>query len=310
MSFSVVIPVYNSAEILPHLIKELERALPSLTEKFEVILVNDGSQDQSWRIISELCQEKSWVKGIQLIRNYGQHNALLCGIRQAKYDITITMDDDLQHPPAEIPKLIEKLEEGYDVVYGPPEKERHGVARNLASIMTKWALKKSMGVDSARNVSAFRVFHTKLRSAFSDYKTPLISIDVLLTWGGSRFGFVNVKHNPRFSGQSNYTFKKLVNHAFNMITGFTIRPLQLANFIGFLFVLFGIIIFIYVTSIYFLKGGKVPGFPFLASIIAIFSGVQLFVLGIIGEYLARIHLRTMESPQYIVDQTFGDSRKS
>lgn len=305
-SLSVIIPVYRSAESLTELTEALGQTLPALTSQYEVLFINDGSPDNSWDIITTLTERFPWVRGISLMRNYGQHNALLCGIRQARYDVIVTMDDDLQHPPAEIERLLNKLAEGYDVVYGSPEQEQHGLWRNLASQITKIALQSSMGVDIARRVSAFRVFRTELRRAFADYHSPYVSIDVLLTWGTTRFAALHVPHQPRKYGQSNYTFRKLVTHALNMITGFSILPLQFASLIGFAFTLFGLIVFVYVIGRYLLEGGVVPGFAFLASIIAIFSGAQLFALGIIGEYLARIHFRSMERPVYTVrTTTFG-----
>jgi len=297
---SVVIPIYNSEAILPDLAKRLHEVLPSVASKFELILVNDGSHDRSWNIICEMVDKHEWIRGIDLMRNYGQHNTLLCGIRAAKYEVTVTMDDDLQNPPEEIPKLLEKLSEDLDVVYGKPEKQQHGLFRDLASIVTKLALKSAMGTKIARNVSAFRAFRTKVRDAFTDYRSPFLSIDVLLTWGTTRFDAVKVRHDQRPKGKSNYTFRKLVAHAMNMMTGFSVLPLKLASLMGFFFTLFGIGVLAYVLIRYFIEGTSVAGFPFLASVIAIFSGAQLFALGIIGEYLARMHFRTMEKPTYVI----------
>jgi hypothetical protein len=158
----------------------------------------------------------------------------------------------------------------------------------------------------AKNVSAFRIFRTQLREAFAGYQTPFVSIDVLLTWATTRFGSVMVPFEPRRSGSSNYTFTKLVRHALDMMTGFSTAPLQLASLIGFSCTLFGIGVFFYVFGRYCLEG-SVPGFPFLASIIAIFSGAQLFALGVIGEYLARMHFRTMNRPVYIIRSVSGET---
>ena len=300
---SVVVPVYNSEFILPELIKRLEPVLASLSGAYELVLVNDGSRDQSWKVIQELSRSFPWVRGINLMRNYGQHNALLCGIRSARFDTVVTMDDDLQHPPEDLPKLLAKMEEGFDVVYGTPEEEQHGLMRDVASMITKIALQSAMGAETARVVSAWRVFRTQLRDAFADYHGPFVSIDVLLTWGTTRFGSVRVRYDSRTIGKSNYNFRKLVRHAMNMMTGFSVLPLQLASSIGFFFTLFGIGVLVYVLGRYFISGTSVAGFPFLASIIAIFSGAQLFALGIIGEYLARMHFRTMDKPTYAVRQT-------
>jgi undecaprenyl-phosphate 4-deoxy-4-formamido-L-arabinose transferase len=238
-----------------------------------------------------------------MLRNYGQHNALLCGIRNAKFDVMVTIDDDLQNPPEEVPRLLAKLDEGYDVVYGTPKKQEHGLLRDLASTLTKVTLQGVMGADTARNVSAFRALRGSLRPAFADYRSPLVSIDVLLTWGTRRFAAIPARSDPRTIGQSNYTLGKLFAHAMNMMTGFSTLPLQFASFIGFALALFGVGVLAWVLGRYFLHGSSVQGFPFLASVIAIFGGAQLCALGIIGEYLARIHLRTMDRPCYTVDQT-------
>jgi len=299
-SISVVVPVYNSAPSLPELAARLAAVLPTVSEQYELILVEDDSRDRSWDVIRELAEQYPWVRGLKLMRNSGQHNALLCGIREARYPVIVTLDDDLQHPPEEIPTLLAKLDEGYDVVYGTPQREQHGLWRNLASRITKLALQSAMGAETARQVSAFRAFRTRLRKAFEVYRGPFVSIDVLLTWGATRFAAVPVPHHSRLVGKSNYTFRKLVIHAMNMATGFSAVPLQLASWIGFAFTLFGALILVYVLGRFVIEGGSVPGFPFLASIIAIFSGVQLFVIGIFGEYLARMHFRLMDRPAYTV----------
>lgn len=307
-SLSIVVPVYGSATILPELVERLSRNLPLFADKYELILVNDGSPDDSWAIIEQLSGQHSWVRGICLMRNYGQHNALLCGIRQAANEIVVTIDDDLQHPPEEIPKLLDEIAAGYDVAYGAPRQDNHSFWRNITSETTKIVLGKAMGADTARRVSAFRAFRTHLRRAFESYNGSFVSIDVLLTWGTNKFNAIFVEHSPRHSGKSNYNLRKLITHAVNMITGFSILPLQAASIIGFLFTLFGIAILAYVVSKYVWEGGsRVPGFPFLAAMIAIFSGVQLFSLGIIGEYLARMYTRSMNRPSYQILETVRNS---
>jgi glycosyltransferase involved in cell wall biosynthesis len=302
-SLSVVIPVYNSEAGLRGLVDRLEIALSALGIPYEAVLVNDGSRDGSWDVICDLARDRSWIAGINLMRNYGQHNALLCGVRAASHDIIVTMDDDLQNPPEEIGKLLAPIELGFDVVYGPPQKEQHGLLRDAASRITKLALQGAMGADTARNVSAFRAFRTQLRIAFEQYHGPYLSLDVLLTWSTTRFSAVRVRHDPRKIGVSNYTVRKLIVHALNMMTGFSTLPLQLGSVLGFACTLFGFGVLVLVLIRYLLGGSAVPGFAFLACIIAIFSGVQLFTLGIMGEYLARIHFRMMERPTYAVRST-------
>lgn len=303
---SVVVPVYGSATVLPRLVEELKSVLTNCSSSFELILVNDASPDQSWQVIEDLARRYDWVHGINLMRNVGQHNALLCGIRNAEHEIIATIDDDLQNPPDQIPLLVNKLEEGFDVVYGTPDQEQHGLLRDLASVITKMVLQRAMGAEIARNISAFRVFRTQVREAFHDYRGPFVSIDVLLTWGTTRFGAIRVHHGPRREGVSGYTVKKLILHALNMMTGFSVLPLQIASLIGFGFTVLGLAALAFVVSRYLLQGSAVPGFPFLASLIAIFSGAQLFALGIIGEYLARVHFRIMDRPPYTVRSSTGD----
>jgi undecaprenyl-phosphate 4-deoxy-4-formamido-L-arabinose transferase len=302
MKISAVVPVFNSGANLKELHERLSRVLISY-DGYEIIFVEDCGKDASWEVLRGIAKSDPRVRAVRLSRNYGQHNALLCGIRLARHETIITLDDDLQHPPEEIPRLLVKLNEGYDVVYGAPLKERHGFWRDLASWITKLALQSVMGATIARNVSAFRAFRTPLREAFVDYKSPYVSIDVLLTWGTASFAAITVPHENRKAGSSNYTFGRLVAHAFNMMTGFSTWPLQIAGLTGFVFTLFGLGVFLYVVGRYFIQGCPVPGFPFLSSIIAIFAGAQLFALGIIGEYLARMHFRTMERPAYVIKES-------
>jgi undecaprenyl-phosphate 4-deoxy-4-formamido-L-arabinose transferase len=300
MTLSIVVPVYRSQESLRLLHGQVVAAVAPLDAEFELILVEDGGHDGSWSVIEALAHEDHRVCGIRLLRNSGQHNALLCGIRAATRDIVVTIDDDLQNPPDQIPLLIEKLESGYDVIYGTPEREQHGIFRNIASRITKLALARSMGAATAAHVSAFRAFRCVLRDAFADFRGPTANIDVLLTWGTTRFATVKVRHDARRIGDSNYTFRKLVNHTLNMMTGFSAIPLQLASVAGILLGLLGFGILAYVVVRFALYGSDVPGFTFLAAVIAIFSGAQLLAIGIFGEYLARMHFRSMDRPPYAI----------
>lgn len=304
-SLSIVIPVYNSASTLRTLYERLAAVLPRTTEDYEIIFVDDGSVDQSWQVMEGLVAANSHVRGLRHTRNYGQHNALLCGIRAANCEIVVTLDDDLQNPPEEIPTLINQLDKGYDVVYGTPRAEQHGLFRDISSRLIKFALHKTMAVDATRYASAFRAFRTDLRDVFADYDNPYVVIDVLLSWATTSFSHVLVDHQKRQRGKSNYTLARLLSHAVDTVTGFSVFPLQLASYLGFLFTSFGFAFLIYVCARYFLKGSTVPGFPFIVCLISIFAGVQLFVLGIIGEYLARIHLKNMGRPYNAVRTRIG-----
>jgi len=299
---SVVIPVFNSVAGIPALLERLESVLRGLGQPFEVVLVDDCSEDGSWEAIVRSAEVRPWLRGLHLMRNYGQHNALLCGIRAARYATCVTLDDDLQNPPEEIPKLLARLAQGYDLVYGVPVSVRHARGHRLASAMLKLALALALGAKTARNVSPQRAFRTRLRRAFADVRTPWVIVDILFTWATTHIATVAVQHDRRAHGRTTYTFRRRFVQALDLVTGFSTLPLKIASVVGFVFTLFGLGVLAYVIGIYFLYGG-VPGFPFLASTIAIFSGAQLFALGVLGEYLARMFQRIMDRPPYTVGET-------
>jgi glycosyltransferase involved in cell wall biosynthesis/ribosomal protein S18 acetylase RimI-like enzyme len=296
---SAVVPVYNGSATIVELVRRLEVVLDGCSAAYEIILVNDGSSDDSWRVIRDCANGTANVVGINLERNFGQHNALLAGIRAARQEVVVTLDDDLQNPPEEIPRLIEPLSQGWDVVYGKPVEKNHGKFRNAAGRLVVHLL-GLLGGRSAPMVSSFRAFRRRLVQSFDSYSGPDVSIDGLLTWGTESFTSVPVEHHPRLEGQSNYSLLRLVSHALTMITAFSTKPLRIATTFGFFFTLFGIFVLIYVIGRLLIQGHSVPGFPFLASVISIFSGAQLFALGVIGEYLARMHVRLMSRPSYLI----------
>jgi glycosyltransferase involved in cell wall biosynthesis len=299
-TLSVVVPVYNGATTLTELVDRLMAVLDHAVGAFEIVLVDDGSIDGSRAVLARLAERNARVRSLVLSRNFGQHNALLCGIRAARHELIVTLDDDLQNPPEDIPRLLNALSDEVDVVYGTPRDRSHDGWRWVVSAVIRLALANVMGATTARWVSPFRLFRTPVREAFASYASSFVSIDVLLSWGTKRFASVPVSHHSRRAGRSNYRVGTLLAVAINMITGFSTLPLQLASIVGFLGVLLGGALFGLVIGRFILHGSPVPGFPFLASIVIVFSGTQLFALGIIGEYLARMHFRTMGRPPYVV----------
>jgi len=303
-SVSVVVPVYNSCATLRELYNRLCRVLDSEVRVFEVLFIDDGSRDGCWEVLADFSRMDPRIRSFRLMRNYGQHNAVLCGIREARYSTIVTIDDDLQQSPEDIPKLLALLSEN-DVVYGIFQEEKHGFFRRIASVLIKTLLQKTMGVSIAISMSSFRAFRTELRKSFVTYCGAMPIVDVLLSWGTSRFGSVPVSHHVRQEGSSGYDFYKLVVHAFNIITGFTTIPLRIGSCLGFVLTLCGLGLLFFIVGRFALYGTSVPGFPFLASIICIFSGAQFFVVGIMGEYLARMHQRLMDKPTYTVAETIN-----
>lgn len=297
----MIIPVYQGEQTLLELANRLNSALPLFCKKYEVIFVNDGSRDGSWQKIKEISKKFSWARGINLMRNYGQDNATLCGIRAAQLPIIITMDDDLQHPPEELHKLVEKLDEGDDVIFGVAQNVHENFFRLVVTNLTKRILASIIRSKTLREISALRAFRTNLRDAFSHFNNPSVNLDFLLSWATSRFNSTPINLEKRKQGKSNYSFSKLVSTTLLILTTFSTAPLRLASYLGFFMTLVGLAVFIYVIVIA-LTEGSVPGFPFLASIIALFGGAQLFTLGIFGEYLAHVFTRSTDRPAYVIDQ--------
>ena len=302
MYLSIVIPVYCSENTIEELYNNINQSLCKKKYEFNIIFVDDFSLDNSWEVIKTLCLKDKKVLGIRLNKNYGQHNALFCGIKNAKGDLIVTMDDDLQHPPKEIVNLLDEINKGFDVVYGVPKKFNHSLLRNSLSKFVKYIIRISMGFNHAQNINSFRIFKKKLMEHFKEIQNPKINIDVLLSWSTQNFTSIYVEHNKRKKGSSGYTVTKLINHALTMITNFSSLPLKIASYFGFFFSLIGFILLFYVLIKALFFSNPVPGFPFLASVISIFSGVQLLTLGVIGEYLSNIHTKSISKPMYIIKE--------
>ncbi|MEN9746842.1 MAG: hypothetical protein RL729_1314 [Actinomycetota bacterium] len=300
---SIVVPTYKSPTTLTELVERTESLGLSA---FEIIIVDDGNNDATWEQIGLLSRSKKFVVGLRLGRNFGQHSALLAGVRKAKYSQIVTIDDDLQNPPEEIPNLLAKLVNGVDVVYGVSTQVRQNVWRRFTSRTAKAIFAKVLGFESAISISSFRAFRTQLREGFAGELGPHVSLDALLTWSTSRFSTLEVEHHARRVGKSNYSFTKLVRFMLDTATSYSTRPLRLATTIGFITTLFGLLLLVWVVGNAIFVGDSVPGFPFLAASIAVFSGVQLVVLGILGEYLGKIHFRAMNKPTFSVSETTED----
>ena len=298
---SVVVPVFRSEKTLNELVNRITNSIDN--KSFEIILVDDASGDESWTTICSIAGQNLMVTGIRLGRNSGQHGALLAGVRAAKFQTVVTIDDDLQNPPEEIHKLLGALVPGVDVVYGVSTEVKQNFYRRAGSKLVRKFFASALQFNSAVSMSSFRTFRTALREGFNTALGPNVSLDALLTWSTTRFTVVEVKHDERKVGNSNYTFRKLVRFMIDMATGYSALPLRLASALGFLTIAFGAVLLAYVIGRPILTGERVQGFPMLASTIIIFSGVQIFLLGILGEYIGRMHFRVMNKPTYMVAET-------
>lgn len=296
---SVVVPVFNAERSLDELIARIA-GLGASSRVIEIILVDDGSADRSWEVIQALASAHPLVVGVALSRNYGQHPALLAGIQRAKGDLIVTMDDDLQHRPEDIRLLVDAVAGGADLAYGRAIVEEHGIYRNLTSRAAKGAIAAAAGGDIARLASGFRCFPGEFRAVLLEPRGPYVSLDVLLSWIAREVVGVPVQMDQRRYGTSNYSTAKLVRHGLNMVLGFSTAPLRMVSYMGVLVGLLGAVLLLFVLIRYVLVGSTVPGFAFVASMVALFSGVQLLALGIIGEYMARLYVGAIKRPAYVV----------
>lgn len=296
-------PAYRSPGTLRELCEEVERAIAPLVSDLEIVFVDDGSGDGTWASIQTLAAERPEVRGITLSRNFGQHNALLAGIRAARRELVLTIDDDLQNPPNQVPLLFQALGDDVDLVYGTPKERPHGRARTAASRCTKRLMSFSFGSDVAAESSAFRLFRREVFEADRPVTDPFLSIDVMLSWATTKVSVVPVEFARRESGASGYSFGRLVRHALNMVTGYSTRPLRLVSVMGMIAALLGFALLVFVMLRWLLGGSDVAGFTFLAAAVTLFSGTQLLSLGIIGEYVGRMHFRSMGRPPYTIRAT-------
>lgn len=297
---SVVIPVYGGEKTIGPLVEGLAEVFEANEERWEVILVCDRPRDDSWTVARELAERFETVSAVRLLRNFGQHPATLLGIRRARGRTIMTMDEDLQHDPKDVPAVLAASRERTAIAYGTFQEPRHGLWRNLTSKLTKWFLARYVGPGIANHATAFRAFPAELREAFATYRGERVAIDVLLSWSGAPIHTVPCRHAPRAAGESGYTFKKLVGYLADLLVGYSIAPLRLASSLGLLTVVLALALAVWVVIAFVVFGREVPGFAFTAVSIAVFAGVQLLALGVIGEYLGRLYFDHLGRPQYLV----------
>ncbi len=305
MDVSVVIPVYGSQGTLRPLAERLCAVLDQTGRSYEVIFVNDDSPDQAWAELEALqARYRECVVAIELTRNFGQHNAIMCGFHHARGRYVVTMDDDLQHPPEEVPKLLDTIEQtGLDVVYGRYDHKKHGPWRNLGSSVLNLAYRKVFGVTG--QFTAFRVIRREIVQAALAYDLNFTFIDGLLAWNTRRIGGCTVEHAKRQQGRSGYTFRKLATLAFNLLTNFSLLPLQVSTLLGLFSACVGFVVGAYYLGLALLGGIAVPGYASTITAVLFLGGVQLLAIGIIGEYVGRLHLNVNRKPQFRVRRRLG-----
>ena len=305
---TVIIPVYGDGRHLPELIRRIDAAFLHAETMIQVIAVDDCGPGDGWSVICAIAGQRINTRGIRLMRNFGQHNALMCGFRHASGDIIVTMDDDLQHEPESIPRLIEAVQKsGPDLVYGVYDHKKHAGGRNFGSWLVNrfYRLIFRMPVT----VTSFRAMRRELVDAILRYDLNFTYIDGLLAWNTQRVEMVTVPHHARADGQSGYTMAKLVTLAMNVFTNFSLLPLQAVSLVGTVAAFGGLGLGGWYLLTALLTSIEVPGYASIIVAVLVLGGLQLLSLGIMGEYLGRLHLNVNRKPQYTIRQITPTAEK-
>ena len=304
---SVVIPVYGSAGILPNLVARLEETLfPAFGDGgFEVILVHDAGPDDAWSVIVHQAQARPWLRGLDLRRNAGQHNAIMAGLGIARGRYIVTMDDDLQHDPADIPRIVAKLREGADLCYAQFPEKQHALWKRLGSRFNDMVAARLLKKPKGLYLSPFRGFVRELGEEARRYNGPFVYLDGLLIQSTShkRIATVTAQHHARGDGQSGYSFSKSISLWLQMATSFSIVPLRFVSLAGILASCIAFLLAIIVLWQKLHSPQVAVGWPSLIITILFMGGLQLLALGAIGEYTGRILLNINNRPQYIIGET-------
>jgi glycosyltransferase involved in cell wall biosynthesis len=298
-SISIIIPHFKSSAI-NEIVEKINIDLIGKLD-FEIIIVDDSKLVQSWLNLNDIFKNSSNVTCLELSKNFGQHNSILAGISVARNELIVTIDDDLQVDPDQILIIYKHLiDRNLDLVYGIPFESGHSSLRKLASNVLKSILGKVLLVKSAKEINSFRIFRKNLLYNFSENSTGDVSIDAMLFWCTGNYESIKVNHQPRKYGKSTYNFKKLFNLAVETILGYSTLPLRLSTYLGLFITLLGSTFLIFVVFRLIINGITIQGYLSTIAAITIFSGVQLTSLGIIGEYLRKIHINSMRKPTFII----------
>jgi len=296
---SIVVPVYRGADTVTELVDRLSEALQPYYE-LEIVLVDDCSPDHSAEVLRELSATRPWVTSVYLARNFGEHNAVLAGLHYAKGEHVVIMDDDLQNPPGEVKRLVDELHRGFDVVYSRYETKRHTAFRNLGSWLNDRLANVMLNKPPGLYLCSFKAMSRFVVDELIKFDGPFPYIDGLILRTTRNIAVVTVEHNERAKGQSGYTLLKLVRLWSNMFTSFSILPLRVAGLLGLTVAAVGVVL----ALAFIIERLRNPGLPLgwasLMVAIVLLSGVQLFTLGMVGEYLGRMFLKVGGEPQFIV----------
>ena len=301
---SFVIPCYRSAATISAVVEEIDTALAALPEYgHEIILVNDCSPDNTFEVIAALAREHEHITAVDLAKNFGQHAALMAGMRHSSGDVIVCLDDDGQTPADEVGKLLEKIEEGYDVVYASYESKQHSGFRNFGSRVNARMTEIMLGKPKELSIPSYLAAKRFIVDEMLNYKHCFPYVDGLILRSTRRICNVPVNHRARTEGESGYTIGKLLSLWMNGFTSFSVKPLRLATYLGGVTAFAGFIYAIIIVIKYFVDSSVPEGWSSTMALQLVLGGVILIVLGLIGEYIGRIYLCINASPQFVERET-------
>ena len=302
MNLSVIIPVYNSSSIILKLVSKISEEILKIKRisTYQIILINDCSEDGSWSEISKICNQEKFIVGINLMKNYGQHNAIMAGINIAEGDYVITMDDDFQHSPSEISKILDRMEEGYDVCYTNYKNNKYNAFKIFSSRLNNKI--SNFLINKPKNIylSSFKCFTKKICEEIKKYDGPFVYIDGLIFDITKNVSSVDVEHLERMTGNSNYNIFKLISLWLRVLTNFSIAPLRISTIAGLFMTFVSFCSILVIVLIKLLNPTIAAGWASIISVLLFFSGLQFIVLGLIGEYIGRSYLNLNKKPQFVV----------
>ena len=296
---SFVIPCYRSSKTIGGVVNEIESTMAQLAYEYEIILVNDSSPDDTFAVISALAEADGHITAVDLAKNFGQHAALMCGIRHSSGDILVCLDDDGQTPADEVGKLLEKIEAGYDVVYASYDHKQHSGFRNFGSRVNAWMAEIMLGKPKELSLTSYFAAKRFIADEMLRYENCFPYVMGLVLRSTKNICNVPVNHRSREQGQSGYTLGKLLSLWMNGFTSFSIKPLRIATYFGALTALAGFIYALIPVIRHFAVGMAPLGWSSTTALLLILGGVILLVLGLIGEYIGRIFMCVNSSPQYV-----------
>ena len=304
---SVVTPVYGCAKALPELYERLVKTLTSITENFDIIMVNDQSPDEAWDIIQQLAARDPRVKGINLSRNFGQHKAITAGLDYADGEWVVVMDCDLQDQPEEITKLYNKAQEGYDVVFGRRANRKDLYFKKLSSKLYNTVFEFISGMKTDETTANFSIISHDVVKYFRKMREQNRGYAPFVTWLGFRRQDVDIEHAPRAYGKSGYSLRKLITLAANSIIAHSNKPLRLSIKFGFLMTFFSLLYAIWLVIKYFFFGVPVEGWTSVMVSIYLIGGLLFANMGILGLYIGKVFNETKQRPLYVIDEKTFDN---